>query len=272
MKTIIIATDFSESAINATKYAADLAEVIDADLLLMHVYQLPVSFGEVPIPIYGEDLESGASKKLDEIKVELETSTSNNLKVNTLVKAGLFFNELRTVCEEIKPYAIVMGSQGTTAAERFWFGGHTVYAMKHLMWPLLTIPPTANFSAIKKIGLACDFDKIEKTVPVNEIKNIVEDFNAELHVLNIGKKENFNAAIVFESAVLRDLFAPVKINYHFLSDDDTSDNIIGFTQNHQLDLLVVLPKHHSLLDLIFHKSYSKDMVLHSQVPVLTMHR
>jgi nucleotide-binding universal stress UspA family protein len=162
MKTIIIATDFSSAALNAAKYAAGMAQAIHADLLLMHVYQLPVSFGEVPIPIYGDDLEEGANVKLEEIKADLESKSGNNLKISTMVKAGLFFYEMKTVCEDIKPYAVVMGSQGTTAAERFWFGGHTVYAMKHLMWPLLTIPPTAHYSAIKKLVLHAILIKLKK--------------------------------------------------------------------------------------------------------------
>ena len=48
MKTIIVATDFSSTALNAANYAADMALAINADLLLLYVYQLPVSYSEVP--------------------------------------------------------------------------------------------------------------------------------------------------------------------------------------------------------------------------------
>ena len=44
MKTILVATDFSSVALNATNYAADMALAINADILLLHVYQIPVSY------------------------------------------------------------------------------------------------------------------------------------------------------------------------------------------------------------------------------------
>jgi len=49
MKTLIVPTDFSPVSINAMNYAADMALNIDASLLLLHVYQIPVTFTEVPV-------------------------------------------------------------------------------------------------------------------------------------------------------------------------------------------------------------------------------
>ncbi len=49
MKTIIIPTDFSPVATNALHYAIDMAKKINASLLLLHVYQVPVSYSDVPI-------------------------------------------------------------------------------------------------------------------------------------------------------------------------------------------------------------------------------
>jgi len=44
MKTIVVATDFSAVALNAANYAVDMALAIKADILLLHVYQIPVSY------------------------------------------------------------------------------------------------------------------------------------------------------------------------------------------------------------------------------------
>jgi len=41
MKRILVPTDFSPAAENATAYAAQLARQIEASLVLLHVYQLP---------------------------------------------------------------------------------------------------------------------------------------------------------------------------------------------------------------------------------------
>ena len=41
MKRILVPTDFSESAINATKAAADIARKTNAELILLHIIELP---------------------------------------------------------------------------------------------------------------------------------------------------------------------------------------------------------------------------------------
>jgi nucleotide-binding universal stress UspA family protein len=272
MKTILVATDFSSAALNAANYAADMALAIDASILLLHVYQLPVVFYEVPVAMTEDDMMRDAEKNISELKEQLTLKTSGKIKINTEVIMGVFYPELKTVCERINPYIVVMGSQGSTAAERFLFGGHTVYAMKHLMWPLITVPPQAIFSSVKKIGLACDFDNVVNTIPIDDVKMLVNDFNAELHILNTGKQEVFNANAVFGPGILEEMIAPLKPNYHFINNENTDEGIMDFAEKNYIDLLLVLPKRHGLLDKLLHKSHTSQLVLHSHVPVMALHQ
>ncbi|MBK8610684.1 MAG: universal stress protein [Chitinophagaceae bacterium] len=62
----------------------------------------------------------------------------------------VFFHELKEVCERVKPYTVVMGSQGKTAAEHILFGSHATHAIKDLEWPVITVPPNAKYTTIKK--------------------------------------------------------------------------------------------------------------------------
>jgi nucleotide-binding universal stress UspA family protein len=193
------------------------------------------------------------------------------LKIETEIRLGEFFPVLKSICSKLEPYAVVMGSQGSTAAERILFGGHTIYAMKHLDWPLITVPMNASFSAIKKIGLACDFEKVLDTTPIEEIKILLKDFSAELHVLNTDKQTSFNPDIVFQSGILEEMLAPMIPQYHFISNDQIDEGIMDFAEKNQIDLLIVLPKKHSFFDQLIHKSHSKQLVLHSHLPVMAIH-
>ena len=49
MKLIIAPTDFSAISDNAIKYATDMAVAMGTNLMLVNVYQLPISFSEVPL-------------------------------------------------------------------------------------------------------------------------------------------------------------------------------------------------------------------------------
>ena len=272
MKTIIVATDFSPAAQNAAHYAAQMALGIDANLMLLHVYEIPIAYMEVPVMTTEDEMQKNAEDRLTNLKEELATATGFKLTIEIEAVIGIFFTELKAICEKVNPYTVVMGSQGTTTAERLLFGSHTVHAMKHLDWPLISVPPQVKFNAIKKIGLACAFDKVMDSTPVDEIKTLVTDFDAELHVLNTGKQREFNPNIVFESGVLQEMLAELKPIYHFTSNYNIDEGIMDFSERNQLDLLLVLPKRHGLIDRLVHKSHTKELVLHSHVPVMALHQ
>ncbi|MBK9486552.1 MAG: universal stress protein [Chitinophagaceae bacterium] len=101
---------------------------------------------------------------------------------------------------------------------------------------------------------------------------LVHDFNAELHILNIGKKEVFDADIVFESGLMQEMTLALKPTFHFIDNENTDEGIMDFAEKNQIDLLIVLPHHHNLLTGIFHKSHTKQLVLHSHVPVISIHQ
>ena len=271
MKTIITAVDFSDASINAANYAADMALAIHANLLVVHIYQIPVAYLEIPVATAEDQARIDIEESLSQLKELLIKRIYGNMNIASRFVTGVFFPELKNICEEIKPYAVVMGSQGTTAAQRVLFGGHTVYAMKHLVWPLITVPPHAGFSQIKKIGLACDFAKVIDSTPVEEIKRLVEDLHAELHVINSGKDETYQPDTVFESGMLQEILAPLKPQYHLITGENADEGIISFVEDNNIDLLIALPKRHGLLEMLAHRSISKQLVLHSDVPVMTMH-
>ena len=49
MKLLLVPTDFSPMADNAMKYAMDMAKSTNANLMLVNMYQIPISFSEVPL-------------------------------------------------------------------------------------------------------------------------------------------------------------------------------------------------------------------------------
>lgn len=271
MKTILATTDFSPAAHNAVKYAVDLALSINANLLLMHVVQSPVSYSEIPLLISLEDLMRSTEKNINNLKEEFSLITEERIKIETEVGMGFFFSELKNVCERVKPYAVVMGSQGKTAAEHIMFGSHATHAIKDLEWPVITVPVNAVYSAIKKIGLASDLTNVVATTPIDEIIMLVNDFNAELHILNTGKKEVFNSDVVFESGLMQEMTMALKPKFHFITNDNTDEGIIDFADKNNIDLLIVLPRRHNFLGKLIHKSHSKKLVLHSHVPVMALH-
>jgi nucleotide-binding universal stress UspA family protein len=274
MKTIIVPTDFSPIATNAMNFAADMAVNINASLMLLHIYQIPVSMTDVPVVMASADeLRKSSETKLQEIKNSLTHITSGKIKVYTEARLGDVSDELEDVCKHIQPFAVIMGTRGASGIERVLFGSTTLTAVCHLKWPVIVVPPGKEYgTGIKKIGFACDFDKVVESTPIQFIKNMVKEFGAELHVLNVDYKgKHFKPETPEESMLLNELLADLNPNYHFIEHADIEDGINEFAEKNNIDLLITIPKKHKLLDSLFKQSSTKQLVTRSHVPVMCVH-
>lgn len=274
MKTIVVPTDFSGISLNAVDYAADLACVVGANLTLMHVCFVPLSFSEVPAPSYSmTELLSDAEEQLKTLKEKMIYRTRDRIRINTIVKQGDIVPQIDSYCATVNPYAVVMGAENTGKFERFLLGGKTVSAVKQLSWPLIVVPPGVKFFNIRKIGLACDFRNVVETIPVKEIENLVKEFHAELHVLHVSMESGdaFSAETVEESGWLQEILGDIKPKYHFIHETNVEKAIGEFAEKNKLDLLIVIPKKHYLFSKIFEHSHSRRLVLHAHVPVMAIH-
>ena len=274
MKTIIIPTDFSPVATNALHYGIEMAKKINASLLLFHVYQVPVSFTDVPVVLVSVDeLQKIAEEQIATLKKEVEHITSGVIKIYTETRLGNVVDEIENLCSKIKPFAVVMGSKGSTGLEKAIFGSNTLTAIKHLTWPIICVPPGKTFGdGIKKIGFACDFKDVVQTTPTNFIKDFQKEFNAELHVLNVDyHNRHFSADTPEESALLHTMLEDSRPEYHFIEHIDIEDGINEFAEKNNLDMIITIPKKHKLLEGIFKPSSTKQLVYQSHVPVMCVH-
>lgn len=271
MKTILAPTDFSPVSINAVNYAADLACAMNTDLALLHVCRLPMAFSEMPVPADSvKSLFSDAEERIRGLREDVLIRVKDRIKVFTEVRMGTVITEVEDFSSNLLPYAIVMGTQGGGAVARLIFGSNTIAAMKNLSAPLIVVPPEAKFKNIRKIGLACDLKKVVETAPVQEIKALVKQFGAELYVIHVNRDDE-GAEAVEESGFLQEMLDELHPVYHFLDEPDVDEALSKYAIEHGLDLLLLIPKRHNLVDKLFHKSHTRELILHTHVPVMSVH-
>jgi nucleotide-binding universal stress UspA family protein len=274
MKTIIVPTDFSPVSINAVNFAMDMALSIDASVLLLNVYNIPIAYTDVPVVLISvEELQKSSEARLEELKSRIDHVTSGKIKVYTESRMGNTVDELEALCKNINPFAVVMGAKGKSGIEKVVFGSTTLTAIRHLTWPVICVPPGKEYGkGIKKIGFACDFRHVVETTPVQFIKQMVKEFNAELHVLNVDYKEkHFRPETPEQSFLIHTMLEDVKPQYHFINNPDVEAGINEFAETNNLDLVIAIPKKHKLLEGIFKPSSTRQLVFQSHIPVMCVH-
>ncbi len=274
MKTIIVPTDFSPGATNAINFATNMALDINASITLLHVYHAPIAMSEVPsLVISTEVLKKESEEKLGELKQVVEKISSNKIKVYTEARSGNVIDEIESLSKHINPFAIVMGAIGVSGIERILFGSNALHAIRNLTWPVLVVPKGKEYGeGIKKIGFACDFRQVVETTPVHFIKQIVKEFAAELHVLNVDyKNKEFGPDTPEQSMLLNELLKGMDPVYHFIEHEDIEDGITGFAEKNNLDLVIAIPKKQKLFEGIFKSGSTKQLVMQSRIPVMCIH-
>lgn len=274
MKTIIIPTDFSPAATNAVNYGVDMALAIDASVFLLHVYNIPIAYGDVPVALISVDeMKNAAEDNIERLRQDLQHITSGKLQINAETRLGSVVDELEELCNEMQPFAVVMGTSGSSAVERTLFGSNTLKAIKHLSCPVICVPVGKEYgNGIRKIGLACDFREVAESTPVAEIKEFVKEFHAQLFVLNVDHNDkHFEADTPEQSVLLHTALEEVHPEYHFITHKDIEEGIKEFAEQNNLDLVIAIPKKHKLLEGLFKKSSTKQLVFESHVPVMCVH-
>jgi nucleotide-binding universal stress UspA family protein len=278
MKTLLVPTDFSSVSVNALNYAVDMAQAINAGLVLLHVYNVPVSFTDVPVEpvntVTMEEVKRSSEERLEELKRNLVAVTSGKIEILTESRPGETVEELQQFCKSVDPMAIVMGSHGATGFERMIMGSTTLNAIRHLKCPVIVVPPGTTYHGIRKIGLACDFDNVVQSTPVEYIKNIVREFGADLYVLNVQSEADAEGnwgEPIMDTAYLDAMLEDVKPSYIQLTGKDVVESINNFAEKNNLDLVMVIPKKHRFIDSLFHKSQSRELITHAHIPIVSIH-
>ncbi|KIX15484.1 universal stress protein [Dethiosulfatarculus sandiegensis] len=129
---ILVPTDLSEASNRALEYAFTFGSALDVELLVLHVVDGRVMQS---MPYAHEELKDEFYKKMShddmaqEIKTVLEQEKQKGikydkkLKVTTLVRYGVPYNQIIKVAEEEKTDFIVMGARGTSAVSGMFMGG-----------------------------------------------------------------------------------------------------------------------------------------------------
>jgi nucleotide-binding universal stress UspA family protein len=276
MNTILVPTDFSPTAKNATIYAANFAKQMKSNrVILYNAYQAPVMTDSNMAVVEMVDItELGkmSIENLEQFKTSLMPYFDSSITIDTLSEYGMLRADINDVCRSHKVDFIVMGVTGGGKLEETLIGSFAIDVARYAEVPVIIVPPRAGFSAINEVMLACDFSKVVETTPVAPIKKILDATGAKLIVVNIDhKNKHFRAETPFESLMLDTLLHGYNPEYKFIDDVDFVEGINKVALETQADLIITIPKKMGWFDGLFKKSHTKLLAFHSHVPLMVIH-
>lgn len=282
MQTIIVPTDFSNTATNAAAYAVHFANQINVKrILLFHAYELPVALDPLMPGIHMLELDTfkdAAIKNLENFRDQLISTFPNpNIQFDVAVEYGSITGGLIMIAEKEKIELIIMGITGGGALEETLIGSNTTSVAGDLGIPVLIIPPHASFTPVEKILLACDFDHADQFIPLGIIRDIINDTKAKLLVFNLEvdieeNEKKYPATIVGEGFAVHTLLQEFNPEYHFAKNSEYVSGINEFAESHGVSMIISVPKKKSFFEKLFIKSSTKKLAFHTHLPLLVVHK
>lgn len=273
MRDIVITTDFSDSAMNAAKYAAALAKPLGVEkIILYHSFGNNLSDTDIPedqleIASTPPDILSSLKRVGQELRDLLDSEVEVELVSNGLtLKAGI-----DQLAVERQPSFVVIGATGKSSMQQVFVGSNTLNLASENIAPLLIIPKDASFTPIEKLVFACDLTQVSTKAPVEDIRLWLERLKSQLLVFNVVEEgKHFDSENLGGFPKLKDLLDEFAAEYHYSENKSVANEIANFSKEHQAGLIITIPKLHGLLENLFRRSVSKQLIKKSTIPVLVL--
>jgi nucleotide-binding universal stress UspA family protein len=275
MKTILVPTDFSPVAQNAVYYAAEIAKLVNARIVLFHAYHIPVVTTDVPMPMPSmEELEKSCITGLKKIEHTLYQQYGKKLDVKLVCKCGFTVDEINNYSAEHRIDLIVMGMRGAGYLSEKLMGSITTALINKLKCPVLAIDKEVKYHSIKKIVFAYDDEEVQDKKALEPLKEFAKLFKSHVYILNVVREREL-APVGFELAAvperLEQALAGIDHTFHHIQNEEIVDGINDFVKERKMDMVAMIPRKHNLFNKIFNEPNTKKMAFHSKVPLLALH-
>ncbi|WP_158976627.1 universal stress protein [Cellulophaga sp. L1A9] len=277
-KRILIPTDFSKNALNATRYALDLYAKLNCDFYFLHVFNLEgYTTDDLTLPEPGseaydttkEKSEESFRKLLDILKLHADNPKHT---YHTISSLNFLSEAMKSVIAAKDINLVVMGTQGATSTKGVIFGSNTVKAMEKItVCPVLAVPEDVRFMSLKEIVFPTDFKTNYKRKELNYLIEIVKMHGASVCVLHISKEDELSKIQQENKMLLKDIFSTIACSFHTLSDISIAKGITTFMESRDSDMIAFINRRHFFFSSIFSKPLVKEIGYDARTPILALH-
>ncbi|WP_179222946.1 universal stress protein [Pontibacter ummariensis] len=287
MKAILVPVDYSDNARNAFSYGLEIAKVTGAEVILLHAFfpimSPPASYDAADVVLA---METGKLKELQhfaDISMKALSATAEDcpgraakpygsIKVSCVTKMGGSFDQIMEAIEAYHVDLVVMGMQGGNAISQAILGSTTISVMQESPVPVLAVPKGIQYKGFRSVAFATNLSKLPENADLHMLRDFIKVLKAKLQVLHLYQTDSqfrmFDARDAL--ATLQRNFQDVDYDFSFDFRKDVAAGIQDFIQEEQVDLLVLIPQKHNVIERLLDQSITGKITAHPLVPLLAL--
>jgi len=276
IRKILLTTDLSQAAVNATDFAVFFANKTGADLHLLYCYKpkyeelIAKKIAELDKDqvIYGEitDFKHAAAFLLRRYTADIRMKMKSALHEH--IVEGSFQDIVFDFIEQQNIDLVVMASQGINSIEDRIFGSNALKILRSSACPVLIVPHKYDTVGVSDILYPTEISNKDKAVE-HYLAGFAEMFDAQLTLLHIDDGRhviNAKDLVNFKRKVLN--FHYANIIAEIEPNLSVSGGINEYIDNNKIDLLCITSHTNTFIDRVFKKSTVKSTLSKIRIPVL----
>lgn len=273
MKNILIPVSQNAPKEKIRNCIHTLANKTTHKITLLHVVAVPTS------EEYIEGMVSGSENVIEELREVEETDfrkfcdllINDGYKVDISVPLGFFDEKFINLANELQPEFVIMFTSGADNVFEDIFGTNTSYIFEKISSPVFVVSYNSELNELKKavVGLHMENDNLQVLKKYFDFEKIYNLSSTYVKIDN-----NFQLDIINDELVLGELqkLYPNKIQtIVHRQHEDVAEGLEKYANESKADLVVLFTTRRNFIEKLFHKSITKDMVLHSKKPLLIFH-
>lgn len=273
MKKILVPCDFSDSAIQAFKFAIEVANQGKGEIILLNVVELPVIHENIMVPTFSfeDSYLKEMKERADKDFVKMKTKwAKDGPKVSAFVQYGAPTPTISSFVKDQKIDLIIMGTKGASGLKEFFVGSNTEKMVRWSPVPVIAIKKSTKSSSIKNIVFPSTLHKNEEALTMR-VKELQSFFKAKLHVLYVNTPANFRTDVVTRQ-MMKDFAKRFMLKDYTLNVyNDLSEElgVTNFIKEINGDMVAMSTHGRKGLNHLMSGSIAEDVVNHIECPIWT---
>ena len=273
MKKILVPCDFSKPAINAFRFALDIAQQSNGSVHLLN--SIDLTGIQDPMMMPALTLEQGFIKELKE-KASAEFTkiitkyNQEDVKVTWNIEFGSPARVITEFVEKNSIDLIIMGSHGASGFSEYFVGSNAERIIRYSSVPVLVMKHYYK-GPIKSIVFPNILDTENQEDLTTKVKALQAFFKATVHILFVNTPLNFTSDIVtlarLKEFVKRNMFKNYTINIHNHTYED--EGIISFTKSIKGNLIAMGTHGRKGISHLLNGSLAEDVANHTDSLIWT---
>ncbi len=290
-ETILIPIDFSKYSMKACEFGFKLAQDMNANIVLLHVYFTPVYAASLPNGDIFNYQKQGFNREASIIHKQVEDKSQNLAnELDELIDSGKlpainYIVKLREGIpeEEIVRYArrhdinlIIMGTRGSSQKKEDLIGSVTAEVMDRCDTTVLAIPENKEykpFDQVKNIAFLTNLDPRDIIALDDLLHREIKISRCKLSLVRVTDEHNRWDEIELGGIkeYLTNKYKELTVEFEIVrSDHDFGEAMQEFVDRKNIELITLTSYRRNLFARLFNPSMARKMVFQTDVPMLVI--